>query len=333
MTAQHPGIHHLSPEEARVRRAHLRVTIGLVLAAAVVYLGAVLLARPDLPDGLAVHFGLDGRADQVMSTPLALTVFGAVGIGLPLLLLAISVAGQWWRGATARMTSAFVGGLTAGMVALFVHLIWSQRGLADPLSARLLPGAALWGFGTALAVGLLVAALLPRPLPQPEPLRPEPVELAPTERVGWFGRAVTSRVVGFVLALGVVMVIGTALAVQEWWLLLLAALSLLLIPMASIYRAQVDARGLTWASALGWPRGRIALEDIVEVAVVQVRPGDFGGYGYRTAPGVTGLITRAGEALSLTHRRAGKERRLVITVDDAATAASVLEGLRRRATP
>ena len=322
---------HLTAEEARVRRAHLVVTAGLLAASALAYLLTLLVVTGDLPDRLAVHFGLRGQADGVMPTPLALAVFGAVGIGLPLLLLAFSVAGQWWRGATARMTSAFVGGLSAGLMALFVHLVLSQRGLEDPLEARLQPVAAFWALGTALAVGLLVAAVLPRPLPQPEPLRADPVELGPADRVTWFGRAVTSRAVGLTLAASVAIVVASALAVQEWWLLLLAAVLLLLIPMASIYRVRVDAQGLGWSSALGWPRGQLALADIVAATVVEVRPGDFGGYGYRTAPGATGLITRSGPALSVTHRRGGKERRLVITVDDPWTAAAVLEGLRGRA--
>ena len=103
---------HLAAEEARVRRAHLVVTAGLLAASALAYLLTLLVVTGDLPDRLAVHFVLRGQADGVMPTPLALAVFGAVGIGLPLLLLAFSVAGQWWRGATARMTSAFVGGLS-----------------------------------------------------------------------------------------------------------------------------------------------------------------------------------------------------------------------------
>lgn len=320
--------HPLSAEESRHRRAHLVVTVGLLVAVGVAYLGAVALTVGELPDQLAVHFGLDGRADGLMSTPAALLVFGAVSLGIPLLLLLISVAGQWWRGATARMTSAFVAGLASGLVALFVHLLWSQRGLADPMSARLLPVAALWGFGVAIAVGLLVAAVLPRALPQPEPLRAEPLDLAPSDRVHWSGRAVTSRTVGMVLAVGVLVVVVAVVATQQWGLLLVLAAMLLAVPAASIFRVSVDRSGLRWSSALGWPRGRIALEDVVETAVVQVRPGDFGGFGLRSAPGATGLITRSGEALSVTH--GPSRRRLVVTVDDALTAASVLEGLRRR---
>ena len=140
--------------------------------------------------------------------------------------------------------------------------------------------------------------------------------------------AVASRTVGMVLAVGVLVVVVAVVATQQWGLLLVLAAMLLAVPAASIFRVSVDRSGLRWSSALGWPRGRIALEDVVETAVVQVRPGDFGGFGLRSAPGATGLITRSGEALSVTH--GPSRRRLVVTVDDALTAASVLEGLRRR---
>lgn len=324
--------HPLAPEERRVRRAHLAVTLVLLAACAVVYLGGVLLTIGDLPRRLAVSFGADGRADGLMSTPLALLVFGVVALGVPALLLTMAVTGQWWRGSSARVTSAFVSGLACGLVALFVHLLWSQQGLVDPLQARLLPMAAVWSIAVALAVGLLVAAVLPRPLPQPGPVVAEPIDLAPSDRVSWFGRAVTSRAVGTVLAGVVLLVLVLMLALQEWWLLIVLGLLLLVLPAVSVFQVTVDRSGLAWRSALGWPRGRVAIGDVVGATVVQVRPGDYGGYGFRSVPGATGLITRPGEALSVIHRRgaAPAERRLVITVDDALTAASVLEELRRR---
>ena len=78
---------HLTAEEARVRRAHLVVTAGLLAASALAYLLTLLVVTGDLPDRLAVHFGLRGQADGVMPTPLALAVFGAVGMLGGLLLL------------------------------------------------------------------------------------------------------------------------------------------------------------------------------------------------------------------------------------------------------
>jgi hypothetical protein len=60
--------------------------------------------------------------------------------------------------------------------------------------------------------------------------------------------------------------------------------------------------------------------------VVSVAPlGDYGGLGLRHRRGVTAVATRGGEALEVTR---ADGRRLVLTVDDAATAAGVLQALR-----
>ena len=101
---------------------------------------------------------------------------------------------------------------------------------------------------------------------------------------------------------------------------------LLLFPAATVFRVTVDRTGLTWRSALGVPRGHVPLAGVTGVSVVDVRPGDFGGYGIRSVPGATGLITRSGPALQVQRGT----RRLVVTVDDPMGAASVLEGLRLR---
>ena len=66
-------------------------------------------------------------------------------------------------------------------------------------------------------------------------------------------------------------------------------------------------------------------ESIQSVRVVQVSPvPEFGGWGYRISlDGRVGLVLRTGEAIEVTHS-GGK--RFVVTVDDAATGASVLSG-------
>lgn len=322
----------LTPEEARVRRAHVVVTAGILLACVLAYLLTVALTAGRLPDPLATHFGLDGRADGWMPLTFALVLQGLLVIGLPGLLLVMMAAGQWWRGGSARLSSSFVAGLCAGLTALFVHLVLLQRDLADAADARLSWTAFLWSLGAGLAVGLLARALLPADLPQPEPVAAEPLTVAPSDRVSWFGRAVPGRAVSILLGGSAVLMVVLAVVVQEWWLWLVALLMVLLVPASTVFRVTIDGTGLTWRSALGLPRGHLPLAEIIGATVVVLRPGDFGGYGLRSAPGATGLVTRSGEALSVSHRspRSDTDRRLVVTVDDALTAASVIEGLRGR---
>ena len=106
--------------------------------------------------------------------------------------------------------------------------------------------------------------------------------------------------------------------------LLVAALMVLLMLAILTFEVTIDARGLTWRGAMGFPRGSIGLEDVRQASVMEVSPGDFGGMGLRAMPGRLGIITRSGRALRVRHERG----ELVITVDDAGTAAGVLEGLR-----
>ena len=80
---------------------------------------------------------------------------------------------------------------------------------------------------------------------------------------------------------------------------------------------------------LGWPLYRVALSDVASAATTNVVPlGEFGGFGLRWGLGRRlGIITRGGEALEVL-RRDG--RAVVVTVDDAATAAGLLTALAAR---
>lgn len=315
----------LTPEEQHVRRAHLTVCLTLLAVLAAAYLTLATLVADGLPHRVPVHFGLDGAADGWLDRWVALVAFGLLALGVPTLLLAVFALGQWWRGSSARFTSAVVCAVAVGLVTLFAALLWTVAEATTEvrMSAWLLLGP----LALAVVTGLLVAALLPPALPQPEPVVAEPLEIAPSDRVSWFGRADSPQPLILALLGAVLIVVVAVLATGVWWLWLIVLLLLLLFPATTVFRVTVDKEGLTWRSALGVPRGRVALADITEVSVVQVRAGDYGGYGVRSVPGTTAVITRHGPALRVA-RESG--RTFVITVDDPMAAAGVLEGLRRR---
>lgn len=337
MIGAQPRTPTLTPQEQRVRTAHLGVCWAVLAVLAVVYLAVAVLVADDLPSQVPVHFGVDGVADGWLAPGIALVAFGLFGLGLPVLLLVVFAVGEWWRGSSARFTTALVCAVAVGLVALFAALLWSaaggggltvlERGPDGTAEVRMSAGLLLGPLAVAVGVGLLVAALLPAPLPQPEPQVAEPLPISPSDRVSWFGRARSAQPVILALLAGVLGVVFAVLVSGQWWLWLVVLLLLLLVPATTIFRVTVDGDGLTWRSALGIPRGRVALEDVADVSVVQVRPGDYGGYGVRSVPGATAIVTRHGPALRVA-REAG--RTFIITVDDAMAAASVLEGLRRR---
>ena len=66
------------------------------------------------------------------------------------------------------------------------------------------------------------------------------------------------------------------------------------------------------------------MEAMERAEVEQVNPMAYGGWGYRLRPGVRAVVTRGGEALRLV--RTGKAD-LVLTVDDAATGAGVINSI------
>jgi hypothetical protein len=134
----------------------------------------------------------------------------------------------------------------------------------------------------------------------------------------------------------VLMLIGTAAVVaigdpRAMWIMIGTTLLLIVAAAAGVaFRVRVSAEGLRVRSVLGWPTTRIRLESIEKAEVVTVSPfAEFGGWGWRIAvDGRRGIVLRTGQALQVVH---GGGRVFVVTVDDAATAAGLLNALRERA--
>ena len=164
---------------------------------------------------------------------------------------------------------------------------------------------------------------------EPLPADAPRLDVTPTTRLAWTGRA--SLRVGPTVALAVVValpLVWVALAGLAWvWLLALALGALLALTLSA--RVTVDASGLRVSSAgLSW--SRVPLERVASAGTTTVSPlREFGGWGWRIGvDGRRGYVTRAGEAL-VVHRIG--EPDVVVTVDDADEAAAVLNTLAARA--
>ncbi|MEV0446450.1 DUF1648 domain-containing protein [Streptomyces sp. NPDC050600] len=291
----------------------LALAVGLLLFA---------LWRDRLPDRLATHFGTDGRADGFTAAGGYLAVGSALlialGVGWTLFVRRRALWGAW---ATA--------GFTGGLLALQLR---GNLDLTDPAEAHL-PLAVLT---VALAIGALAAGAgwaLTRLVPE-EPAREVPVpadaprlDLAAGELAGW------ARTTGSLP----MSLLGAAFLLAALVVPFLAPWPYALIPLAvglsgaalSRVRVTADRRGLTVRPALATrPRLRVPLDDITGATTRDVAPaGEFGGWGYRVRPGASGVILRSGPALAV-RRRDGRE--FVVTVDDATTAAGLLNALVER---
>ncbi|WP_136520490.1 DUF1648 domain-containing protein [Cellulomonas telluris] len=327
MTAPHPAAP-AGPVPHRASSVLLCGVVPLVVVAAAA--GVALSWAPDLPDPVAIHWGPSG-VDGFDTLPRLLLGTGAVALVLAAgaLVLAV-VAGR--QASVRRLCAGMATGLSVGLSALVLGVLHAQRGLTDARDVGDV-GAAV----TAMLVGGLVAGALAawatpgdRALPADRPVDPDAprVPLAEHERAAWTRTASGSTVL-VAGGAAVLLVAGLAVTMPMPALWLLVVVLAALLGAMSVFRVRVDAAGLTARSALGWPTLRVPLDEVEEARTVTVDPfADFGGWGYRVgAQGRVGVVLRRGEGLEV--RRTGG-RAMVVTVDDAATAAALLNTLADR---
>ncbi|MFG2286623.1 DUF1648 domain-containing protein [Streptomyces sp. NPDC048595] len=286
-----------------------------------------------LPDPLATHFDETGRADGFSSTHGFLT-----GTLLALLALGVVFAllGEVPKLATAAPWVIATGyAVAAGLGYALCLTLLGNAGAADASAVRLplwqvfltLPVALLAG-----TLGYLLAGAAPGPPRRPAGDAPR-LDLPAGTAAGW-SRTISSpplMVLGALVLCG-----GLATGVLGSWfscviLVLCGAVSLAVTSV----RVTVDRRGLTLAPALPQTFGirfrRIGPDRVAQATSRRVDCfGEFGGWGYRVRGHGSGLVLRSGEGIVV---RLTSGREFVVTVDDAATAAALLNTYADRARP
>lgn len=335
MNAQNRAEHEVANTTKRSTRVRVLI-FGAVLPVLISVIAALVMVSwlPELPNPIATHWGVNGVNGY---GPAALLIFLPLGITLLFSLFATGGAlghapghGLAWTQKFLVVTSIWLSTMLSVGIAGSLAL---QRGLKDASSAGE-PGTAL---AVGAAVGLVLAVVAWFLLPKTDSsgaqgVTPPAVALAQSERVSWSRTVSASPVVFSIVGITMVVALGASLysllaAEGGVWTALLGVLLVVLVASTTtIWRVSVDRRGLTVRSVFGWPRVWVPLDAVASVQVVTVNPSaDFGGWGFRMAPGRrTGIIMRAGDGIEVT-RTNGK--RFVVTVDDAATGAGVLAAL------
>lgn len=314
---------------------HRTMTSVLTLVVPAALVGTTLAVAAawsdELPNPVAVHFDSDGPNRYASLAGLlwpSAAVSLLVGVGCWVL------AYFWGRAALARRTaSATAVGVAGLMAALTIGILDLQRGLADAADVGDTGLVTVIALGVGIVGAVLGAVLMPGDVHHPAggqvPADAPRLDLGADESASWVARAQSraTLVVGGAVAL-LTFVIA---ALSQLWAVAIVGVAILVLVLAmGRFTVVVDRRGLTVRSTLGWPRTGVPLDEVVRAEVVVVSPfREFGGWGLRVGRGGrVGVVLRTGEALQV--ERSGG-RALVVTVDDAATAAALLNTLASRA--
>jgi len=315
------------------------VVIGAVAPIVIAAVGiAIMLSwSAELPDPLAIHWNGSGEPDGFGSlTGLALMIGGiAAGFGVIVTLATLfQSAGVYTR--TLLGSSVWLSTLiTVGVVGS----VYLQIGLADARDVGDGAGIGFWliaGTVGGLLLAVPAALLAPRaPLVADDEAATPALGLAKQERAVWSRSTAPQSWLFAALFGGIFLLLGgvsLALAAsgEPYWSTLLVAV--LLLPVAvgsSFWRVRVSSAGFTVRSLLGLPRFTVPIDQIESARVTQVSPlGDFGGWGVRWgSKGRIGVVVRSGEALEVSRKHG---RTIVVTVEDAESAAALINGFRER---
>lgn len=297
----------------------ISASLGLGIPAILLGLAILpyLLVRSELPDRLATHFDMSGTADGSSSTTgffiitlvsvllgsLGCIVFGVLNRNLPVFVRS-----------TMAFLAAFVAGLTAG---IFAGTVLDQRGLDDWTEAGAPWLSVATGLFAALPLGALAARLtvLLTPVQQVEHGELRLLTLAEGEQAVWSATIHSPGLALISLPLGLV---GLVVAAGTTWFLAVPTLFTVMavLSLASI-RVRVDRRGLLVNYGLfPWPRTHIPVEKIESATVIDVRPKQWGGWGYRgslTLMRQAAVVLRAGPGMRIDLRDG---RVFAVTIDE-----------------
>lgn len=283
-----------------------------------------------LPDRIASHWSDLGAADGSLPTA-GVLVAALLGAGIAALagLVLLVLPGVDPR--TAKGAAFWLGMVQGVALAMWIvpagltHRAGSPDGAV--LGAWIVPLIAL------ILYGAIPYALAPRPSAEPvEGL--DPLPLAPGETGAWSRTLNTTVFVWLAAGMAVLTVaIAVPLIAAEGIgsaAVALGAMLLGLLVVAAFVRVRVtvDWRGLRIRPVLlPVPVKHIPLDRVRAVEATQLRPSEWGGWGYRVLPGRSALILRSGPGLVVT---TVDDRRFAVTLDDPEVPAGLLLSLAQR---
>lgn len=307
-----------------------RLIARLVLVAVAALVLAVgllpLLVVGDLPDRLATQWSFAGEVTSTISTSAMRVGLAVALVPMAAALVAVAFTRRRARPGSRPMwvgTVAMVAAIAAGAAA---HIVASNHGATDwrQVSGPSV-GEIILVIGAGLAVGALAAwAAAGLPETAVAAVGAQPLEVADSSGVAW-SRTLTMK---WLWALATVMAavgLGVALAGGDGWIGLVLVLSA--VPAVLLARIEVfaDRRGLTVTyGPSAWPRTHIPIDRIATAEAIDLRPHEWGGWGYRGSVKVfrrAAVVLRGGPGLRIELEDG---RQFAVSIDDPGTAAAVL---------
>lgn len=329
-----------APTRKQAISRFLLVALWLPLVAFVAMAAVQFYLLPRMPEPAATHWGFAGEPDgfgAAWTYPAMLLGVGA-GVVVVFAVTALLGAAKAEGGMDLRFMSAVNLWYTGFMGVFLTWLFVIQLDAADASTAVL-----SWEIPVvALVVGLVLGLIGWKVTPKVkgaavDGAHPEPVALSPGEQATWLRTVRMSgpmfALLGGAALLTLVMTVFIATSEEDpvatWIMVAVTLLLVTIIPFLSVFRARINGAGFSVKSAGGWPKFVIPTSEIESVEVVHVNPlGEFGGWGWRLSPTHgQGIVMRTGEGLRIT-RTDG--RKFTLTIDDAATAAALLQGIKDR---
>ncbi len=327
-------------ELARATRAALWVGLILPLIVVTVALVLSLVWLPRMPNPAATHWSGTSGPDGFGPAATYPWLLVGVGYGIVAMLYAFIVFTRpskrgsdpvpLWSGYQ-RFLAAFAFGYAPFMALSTLSSMYVQLDLQDAKLAGGIGGTVGIAFGVWAVLALIGWFLQPNVrIQRPSAGEVEALPLTDTQKAVWYGEVRPSKVFVVVVCFGLLALAGGVVIAltspgPAWVGVLMAALFVVILVLAlvtSSFRVRVDAQGLEARSVAGWPTFRLPASEVASVQASEINPmAEFGGWGLRWAPGRFGIVMRGGEGIIAT-RKDG--RIFAVTVDDAATAASVL---------
>ena len=300
----------------RMGRSILGGVIPVTLSAA--GLGPFLAYRSQLPERVASHFDISGAADGSMTPEVLLVVTGglmAIGLGgcVAVALKRRNLHPMYGPGIS--FVGAFVAALSAGIL---LTTAIGQRDLEQWQDATLSPWSLIaWIVGSVIvgSVAARVASALPFDRGAGPGSRPEAMKLGSGERVFW--SSTLSARWPLLLSTSVLLLSLVLAPFADLWMVVIVSMIAIGLTAFSRIRLTTDRSGLQVRYGfLGWPRTSVPISRIAMAQAIDIRPADWGGWGYRgnlTLMKRAAVVLRAGPGIRLDLHDG---RVLAVTIDD-----------------